>query len=213
MTQAHQKFDFGTVFADNGLIVSAPPPREQKSFSRAEVEAIADKARTEGEASALAVSQLKQAQAVEILAQATHEGLTRIEATLNEYKALCVELSLVCARKIAAEALDHFPQSVLSAALNALDQEIGSAARLVITLPDDNPALKNAAQTACDRAGFSGSLVFREQQGLTQGAFDIHWHDGRADFDPERVAQTLAQVLRSALKAQTEPGPTDPIKE
>ncbi len=198
----HRKFEFGTVFGDGGAVVSQPPPREKRFFTPDEVEAIRAQAYSEGEASATARAQMSQAAAVQALADAARAGLSGLTDAVHAHKAAAVTLALVCARKIAAEALERFPEAPVTAALDALGQEIELATRLVLFARDPSEELKSAAQEAAMLAGFGGAIQFRDAPAMPTGAFQILWNEGRAEFSPQQVFDALDHALKEALEAE-----------
>jgi flagellar assembly protein FliH len=200
-TETHKRFDFGTVFGDDGAIVSRPAPREKRFYTPEEVDEIRRKALKEGEASVEARAQMIRAEAIASLATTSREGLSLLMELTQMHKEGCVVLAQTCARKIAAEAMDRFPEASLRAALSALEAEIDTAARLIITLPEADQGLQEAAKEAVAMSGFSGNLIFRVAPGSPRGAFEIQWPDGRADYDPQRVADAIEQVLKETLAA------------
>lgn len=197
----HKKFEFGTVFGDGGRVL-AHQPREKKAYTPEEVEAIRQEAYSEGEASALVRVQMTQAAAVQALADAAHQGLGTLNDTVNHYKHACVDLALVCAQKIAAEALERFPDAPVTAALHALGQEIETTLRLVLYANTPSEELKAAAMEAGAYAGFAGQIQFRDKPALPKGAFEIVWSDGRAEFNPQLAAEALEKALHEALEAE-----------
>lgn len=201
MTVQHEKFDFGTVFGDGGHVV-AQSKREKKFFTPEEVEAIRAQAYAEGENSATARAQIAQANAIQELASFAAEGLGGLSEAIHAHKAECVKLALVCAQRIAAEALDRFPEGPVNATLEALGQEIEKATRLILLSSNADDALKGAAQDAANMAGFPGAIQFREMPQMPKGAFEIVWSDGRASFDPEQVFNALDAALSEALDAE-----------
>jgi len=212
--EVHKRFEFGTVFGDDGIILARPAPREKRFFTPDEVEEIRLAAFKEGEASVTARAEMMRAEGVRDLAEATGEGLGLLQELTQMYKQGCVALALVGAQKIAAEALDLFPEAPLKAALMALEAEIDTASRLVITLPQADEALEAASREAAELSGFSGNLVFRVQPGKPKGAFEIQWPDGRAEYDPDHVARELSRVLTETLAAEVHPsGSSSPTKE
>ncbi|MGA9659280.1 MAG: flagellar assembly protein FliH [Asticcacaulis sp.] len=203
MTQTvHKRFEFGTVFGDKGDVVSSQAPREKKFYLPEEMEAIRVKAHAEGEASAMARAQMAQAAALQALADAAQQGLGGLTEAIHNHKAGSVALALMCARKIAAEALDRFPQAPLTAALDAIHQEIEVTARLVLHVNAPDEALKAAANEAAMMSGFTGAIQFRDNPALPKGAFEIVWSDGRAEYNPQSVFETLEQALNQALESE-----------
>ena len=197
----HRKFEFGTVFGDGGRVV-AEQPREKKSFTLEEVEAIRAKAYSDGENNAQARAQAAQAAAVQALADAAQMGMSMLADAIHAHKEASVKLALVCAQKIAAEALERFPEAPLRAALEALGQEIETATRLVLYAPNPDEALQAAANEAALFAGYAGAIQFRDRPASPAGAFEVVWNDGRAEFDPQAVFDVLQAQLQEALDAE-----------
>lgn len=198
----HKRFEFGTVFGDGGAVIARQAAREKKAFTPEEVEVIRAEAQAAGENSVLARAQMAEAAAVQALADAAREGLSGLTAAIHAHKAAAMQLALVCGQKIAAEALDRFPEAPLNAALEALGQEIELATRLVLFSADPSEALKASAQEAAMLAGFGGAIQFRAAPSMPRGAFQVAWNDGRAAFNPQQVFDTLDQALKEALEAE-----------
>lgn len=198
----YKKFDFGTVYGDGGRVV-ATAPKEKKFFTPEEVEAIRQQAHTQGELSAMARAQMAQAQAVQALAEAAGQGLEALNAVLLQHKEECVELALICAQKIAAQALELFPDAPVKAALEALGEEVSGAPRLVVTAVSPDANLQKSVREAAALTGFQGAIQFREAPGRHVGAFEIQWPEGRAAYDPERIHEALRTALKEVLMAGT----------
>ncbi|MDC7676243.1 flagellar assembly protein FliH [Asticcacaulis machinosus] len=200
MTQpVHKKFEFGTVFGDAGQVTRASA--QKRSYTPEEVETLRTNAYHDGEQSALARAQLAQAQALQALADNAHLGLSSLHEAISAHKAACAQLALICAQKIAAEALNRFPEEPLKATLQALTHEIDTAPRLIVTVANPDAALQGAAREAVALAGFTGAISFRSNAAMSAGAFEVMWPDGRAEFDPERVLNALDTALHEALAA------------
>jgi flagellar assembly protein FliH len=203
MTQpVHKKFEFGTVFGDGGRVISTPPPREKKFYTPEEVEEIRRSAQAAGENSALARAQMAQAAALQALADAAQQGLGSLTGAIHAHKEAAVRLALVCAQKIGAEALERFPEAPLTAALDALNQEIEPATRLILFASNPSDELKAAAEEAAMLAGYSGSVQFRDNPSLPKGGFEVIWSDGRAEYNPQSVFEALEHALNEALEAE-----------
>ncbi|ESQ76016.1 flagellar assembly protein FliH [Asticcacaulis sp. AC402] len=196
----HKRFEFGTVFGDGGKVL-ARQAVEKKAFTPDEVEVVRAQAYADGEASAMARAQMAQAAAIQALADAAHQGLGTVNEMVNHYKRACVDLALICAQKIAAEALDRFPEAPVVATLEALGQEIETTARLVVHANAPSEELKAAAMEAGAYAGFAGQIQFRDKPSFPKGAFEIVWSDGRAEFNPHQVVEALEKALHEALEA------------
>lgn len=197
----HKKFEFGTVFGDGGAVL-AEQKREKKLFTVDEVEAIRAQARADGEASATARAQAAQAAAVQALADAAQAGLGLMADAIHAHRVAAVDLALVCAQKIACEALERFPDAPVKAALDALGQEIETATRLVLYAREPDEALQAAVTEAALFAGYAGAIQFRDRPAAPAGAFEIVWNEGRAEFDPQAVFDVLQTHLKEALEAE-----------
>ncbi len=197
----HKRFEFGTVFGDGGRVL-AEQKREKKYFTPEEVEAIRGQAYADGENNANARAQAAQAAAVQALADAAQMGIGLMADAIHAHKEASVKLALVCAEKIAAEALQRFPEAPVRAALDALGQEIETATRLVLYARDPNEALQAAASEAAMFAGYAGQIQFRDRPASPAGAFEVVWNDGRAEFDPQAVFDALQSQLQEALDAE-----------
>ncbi len=203
MTQTvHKRFEFGTVFGAGGNVVSKPAPAPKKFYTPEEVEEIRKTAQTAGENSALARAQMAQAAALQSLADAAQQGLGGLTEAIHAHKEAAVRLALVCAQKIAAEALERFPEAPLTAALDALGQEIEPATRLVLFASNPSDELKAAAEEAAMMAGYTGTVQFRDNPNLPKGGFEVVWSDGRAEYNPQQVFEVLEHALNEALEAE-----------
>lgn len=203
MTQTvHKRFEFGTVFGAGGNVVSKPAPAPKKFYTPEEVEEIRQAAQAAGENSALARAQMAQSAALQSLADAAQQGLGSLTDAIHAHKEAAVRLALVCAQKIAAEALERFPEAPLTAALDALSQEIEPATRLVLFASNPSDELKALAEEAVMMAGYIGAVQFRDNPALPKGGFEVMWSDGRAEYNPQTVFEVLEHALNEALEAE-----------
>ncbi|ESQ86014.1 hypothetical protein AEAC466_02175 [Asticcacaulis sp. AC466] len=199
----HKKFEFGTVFGDSGDVVARAAPPPKKFFTPEEVEDVRRTAYAAGESSATARAQMAQAAALQTFSDAAQQGLGGLTEVIREHKAAAVRLALVCAQKIAAEALDRFPGAPLKAALDALGQEIEPATRLVLFTNNASDEVKVAAEEAAMMAGYQNGVQFRDNPTLPKGAFEVVWSDGRAEYNPKSVFEVLERALNEALDAES----------
>ena len=203
MTQTvHKRFEFGTVFGAGGNVVSKPAPAAKKFYTPEEVEEIRKAAQAAGENSAMARAQMAQSAALQSLADAAQQGLGGLTDAIHAHKEAAVRLALVCAQKIATEALDRFPEAPLTAALDALGQEIEPATRLILFASNPSDELKTLAEEAAMMAGYTGTVQFRDNPNLPKGGFEVVWSDGRAEYNPQQVFEALEHALNEALEAE-----------
>jgi flagellar assembly protein FliH len=197
-----QKFTFDTVFGAEGEVAFAAP-RPKRVYSAAEVEAIRQEARAEGERTALASIAALQQVALAGVSAACNEALPRLAQVAHEHRKTSAALSLACARAIAGAALERFPEAPVAAALEALAQEIEAAPRLVVTAaPDLAQRLQGVLDELAGRIGFSGAIQVKADDGAGAAAFTLDFGDGQAAFDPAAADARVAQALDAALAAE-----------
>ena len=198
---APRKFGFDTVFQDNGRVIR--PVQPKKAFTPEEVEAIRAKAFAEGERSAGAVAQQRQALALGQIAEAARSALGGLAAVAHEHRAVSARLALAAAGKIADAALRRFPGAPVAAALDALARELEAAPRLVVrAAPDQAEAVQAALGETAHATGYPGQIVVRADPALPLAAFVLDWGDGSAAFDPAEACARVSQALEAALAAE-----------
>jgi flagellar assembly protein FliH len=193
-------FSFDHDFGDNGRGPSAVAPRRKRVYLADEVDVIRASALSEGEGATTARAKEIEAHALTQIAAAAREGLTALAEVAREHRVVSADLALAAARKIAAGALERFPEAPIKAALETLGREIESQPRLVIRMAGASDALRAAVEDAVRDAGFTGQVAFRDEPGPI-AAFVIEWADGKAAFDPDAAAQRIADAFESMLAA------------
>jgi flagellar assembly protein FliH len=192
-------FSFDNDFGD---LDRRSPDRKKRFYMADEVDLIRTAAFSEGEGAITARAKQTEAQALVEIADACRQALSTLADVARDHRRDAAELALAAARKIAAGALDRFPEAPIKAALEALGREIESQPRLVIRVSDPSDALRTAVETAVADAGFAGQVAFRaDPEAGSAAAFVIEWSDGRAAFDPNEVALRIAQSFESAIAA------------
>jgi len=245
ITHAPKKFIFETEFtADIDHAVSAP--RQQRLFTRQDVEKIRQDCFEKGQTTALVRAQELIVQAQDALTHAEemrvheeqfrvaaeHERIAAEQRTLEAVEALighsqdafatmaevsqahwkqAAELALVCAKQIAGEALKHFPQGAILAAMEALATEIKAQPRLTVRA---GPEWAQGFQTALDQKARALGLPCQVQvtpdPDMPLAGFDFNWGDGRAQFDPQSAADKIGAALTAAL-TNAQPTAHNPI--
>lgn len=198
---AHQKFDFGTVFGDTGAVI-AKSERPKRSYTPDEVEAIRQEAYRSGQRDAEALAQQVRAQHIQALADAAQAGLATVSEAIFDQKRAATGLCLSVARKLAGRALEQYPEAVLLEAMDALSTEIAEATRLSLYVPNLDDNLKDAANEAAILAGFEGQISFRERPSYPAGAFEIVWHEGRAEFNPDRAFEAIVAAIDAQMASE-----------
>ncbi len=210
MTQASPQqssfrpFTFQTEFDASGAVVSAGAPVRpvRRTYLAAEVEALVAQARLEARQQALTEVEGMRALALGEVGRAACEALSALSAVAQAHRADCAGLALAAAKAMAGGALDECPAAPLTAAVEALSQEIGAAPRLVIRTAGLDDDARAGIETACERAGVGGQVVFREEPSMARAAFVLEWRDGRAEYDPAEAAARVEAALAAALAAE-----------
>jgi flagellar assembly protein FliH len=196
---APKKFMFDTVFQD-GNIVAAPRPR--RHFTAEDLEQARAEGFAEGERSSLAVAEAALAASLSDMAAILGQALGPLSARLYEHKAASADLALVCARRIAAEALDHFPHAPVAAALETLAGELAAEPQLIVRAnPDQIERLTDLLTETIARLGLTCEVRVRPEPDLPRAAFALDWGEGKAKFDPVRAEAAVAEALSTALAA------------
>ena len=195
-----RKFTFDVEFDG----AKAPPTSTYKRlFTGEEAEAMAAKARAEGEATAMRSIEAQTAATLSDLAGAARTALSTLAAAAHQHRIGAAELALACARQIADAACDRFPEAPLQAAMAALAREVESTPRLTLRAP---PALLERLQAAltetAEAIGYSGQILARAEPNLPPAAFVLDWGDGSASFDPAEAARRVSEALEGALAAE-----------
>jgi flagellar assembly protein FliH len=197
-----EKFRFDTVFDGDGEVIAALP-RPKRTFTTDEVEQIKRAAEAQGEARAMASIAQRQADTLAVIARACQQALPRLAEVAHEHRVGSAELSLACARAIAAAALDRFPQAPIQAALASLAREIEAAPRLVVACDADlAEGLQAALEETAQAIGYAGAIQVRTDAGAAPGAFTLDFGDGSASFDPQAAAARVTEALHAALAAE-----------
>lgn len=197
-----QKFIFDAEFTDDGQVSYSQFGVKAKTYTEEDVAEAWQTGFSEGEASALAVAAERQVAAIEDLIDVAKQGLHALAQSAHEHKAGAAELALVCARKIADVALDHAPNAVITAAIEALAREVEAQPRLILRTPNPTEEMKSAIEAAAQQVGLQAQILLRPEPSAAAGAFIIEWPDGKASFDPEQTAIKLLDAIRSALSAE-----------
>ena len=195
-------FAFDTEFDAGGAVLSSVAFRPTKrAYLPAEVEALVAQARLEAREAALAEADALRAMAVSAIGQALASGVTALTEVARAHREQSAALALAAGRVIAAAAIDRFPQGPLQSAIETLAQEIDASPRLLVRASGLDDEARELISRICADAGFTGVVAFHEQPGPV-AAFALEWADGRAEFDPDGVAQRLTDALNSALAAE-----------
>lgn len=194
-------FSFDTVFDEVGNYT--PVQRPGRSLTPPEVEQVRAAAFADGERSAVAAAEQRQADALADIAAAARQAFSALAAVAHEHRETSADLAMACAAKIADAALDSAPQAPVQAALAALSREIEGVPRLMAQVaPDAVERVQAALDETAQAIGFPGQIQVRAAGGMAAAAFVLDWGDGRAAFDPEAAKQRVAEALASALAAE-----------
>ena len=190
---------FDTVFQD-GQVVAAPRPK--RHFTAEDLEQARAEGYAAGERSALVVTETSLAASLSDIAATLGQALGTLSALVHEHKVASADLSLACARRIATEALDRFPDAPVTAALATLAGELTAEPRLIVRAnPDQVERLTELLTQTIARLGLTCDVIVRSEPGLPRAAFALDWGEGKAQFDPVRAEAAVAEALSAALDA------------
>jgi flagellar assembly protein FliH len=195
-----RKFTFDTEF-DGARPAGAGAYK--RLYTADEAEELAQRARAEGMATAMARIEAQTARALSEIAEAAKAALPTLAAAAHEHRAGAAELALACARQIADAACDRFPEAPLQAALAALAREVEATPRLTLRArPELVERLQAALSETAEAIGYRGQILARADPDLAKAAFVFDWGDGSAAFDPAGAAARVAEALEGALASE-----------
>jgi flagellar assembly protein FliH len=194
-------FSFDVEFDDRGDY--QPVLRPGRSLNPIEVEQVRVAAYADGERSAVAQAEQRQADALADIASAARAAFSALAAVAHEHRAGSADLALACAEKIAGAALSAMPEAVLTAALQSLSREIEGCPRLLARVSSDSlERVQRALDETAQAIGFPGQIRAMADAAIAPAAFVLDWGDGRAAFDPETAKQRVTDALNAALAAE-----------
>ena len=197
-----EKFGFDTVF-DGAGGVARSAPRPKRYFNAEEVEAIRARAFAEGEQKALGEMAAIQARALADIARSVEQAMGGLSQVAHGHREGSAALALACARAIAGEVLERFPQAALQTALDSLAREIESEPRLLVTVaPGLGEGLQELLAATAAAGGFNGQILVREDPVHSGAAFTLDFGDGAASYDPDEAAQRVWAALKAALATE-----------
>lgn len=196
-----RRFTFETEFEGGARALG--PGGYKRLYSKDEAEALAARARAEGEAAAMQRVEAETARALSQIAEAARAALPTLAAAAHEHRAGSAELALACARQIADAACERFPEAPLQAALATLAREVEATPKLILRAPAALiERLQAALAETAEAIGYGGQIIARADPGLPLAAFVLDWGDGSAAFDPAGAAARVGEALEGALAAE-----------
>jgi flagellar assembly protein FliH len=193
------KFNFDTVFGEDGEIVRATPRQRPKtSFSPEEVEAIKQDAFAQGSQNAEAAASAAVARALSQAASQAAKLLERQDAGLAAIRAEASALALSAARRIAGHALSHYPLIEIERMIAGVLHDYHGHPRLVLRVP---PALAQPMQARLpqliEAEGFTGRVTIVGEPALRGADCRIEWADGGVERDTNAIFAAMeAEIER-----------------
>lgn len=201
MTQA-RKYAFDTEFAPDGAILRDAARR----ITPEEVEAARQEGYERGKNDAMAQAERRTAAALEAIANAASAVLTRLDAESHALRAEAANLALVAARKIADAALDAFGVERAAHAVEAAMDALRHQPRLVVRLPPaEAEQLKPRIAEMCETHAYVSAVLVRAEPNLHAGEVVLDWSDGVISLNPDDTMKHIAELIESALAAQSNP--------
>jgi flagellar assembly protein FliH len=197
MSASPQKFKFDVEFRPEGDLVSnAARGRQRKIVTQEELDAMLSRARNDG----MKVGQVRAAEAtaaaVEQLCAVVQESTASAQAKIEDLRREAAELALVCARKLAAEAVAALPQADIEAALyEAIHQAITEPRIVLRAAPDVIAAIKDKLEELARDSGYEGRIVASPEPGMKDGDCRIEWRGGGAERSMDHLAEAVSEVI------------------
>lgn len=195
-----RKYAFDKEFAPDGQVLRDAARR----LTPEEAEAERRSAYERGKQDSLAQAEHRIAAALEALAAAAQNAVSRLDAESWQLRDEAARLALSASRKVAGAALDRFGQERAAAAIEQTMEMLRHQPRLLVRLPPDAAeALRPHIEEIGARHAYAGAVLVRAEPGLTAGAVSIDWSDGMIDLDPKELQERIDALIETALAAPT----------
>lgn len=197
MSAEPQKFKFDVEFRPEGDLVSnAARARQRKIITQEELDALLSRARHDG----MKVGQVRAAEqtaaAVEQLCAVVQQSVGSAQNQVEELRREAAQLALVCAKKLAAEAVAALPQADVEAALyEAIHQAITEPRIVLRAAPNVIAAIKDKLEDLARDSGYEGRVVASPEPGMNVGDCRIEWRGGGAERSMDHLAEAIGEVI------------------
>lgn len=196
-----RKFTFDTVFDASGRILrDAEGPRA--SYTVDEVETAKQEAYAAGERSTTARAQEQIAQALNAIAAAANEMLTRMSAESASLKQDAAALGLAAAKAAAGRALSCFGEAEIAGFFEEAADLLRTAPRINIRVaPEAAEAAAVSLVEAASQAGLDGQLVIVADENASPGDIAIDWPEGAVERSTQHALQRIEEAAQRWLSA------------
>jgi flagellar assembly protein FliH len=197
MSAEPQKFKFDVEFRPEGdLISNAARARQRKILTQEELDGMLSRARHDG----MKVGQVRAAEqtaaAVEQLCAVVQQSVGSAQNQVEELRREAAQLALVCARKLASEAVAALPQADVEAALyEAIHQAITEPRIVLRAAPNVIAAIKDKLEDLARDSGYEGRVVASPEPGMNDGDCRIEWRGGGAERSMDHLADAIGEVI------------------
>lgn len=208
------KFNFDTVFGEDGEVVrAAPRQRAKTTYSPEEVEAIKQEAFAQGSQNAEAAANAALAKALTLAATHVAHLIQRQDSACATIRAEASALALAAARRVAGHALTHYPLAEIERMIAAALHDYHGEARLVLRVsPGLAPAMQAQLPKLIEADGFAGRVVVAPDANLHGADCRIEWTGGGLERDVNTIFAAMeAEIERwhaaeAAASTQSAPG-------
>ncbi len=197
MSAEPQKFKFDVEFRPEGdLISNAARARQRKVHTQEELDAMLSRARHDG----MKVGQVRAAEAVaaavQELCNVVHESADSAKAQLEELRRDAAGLALICAKKLAQQAVSALPEADVEAALReAIHQAITEPRIVLRASPSVVSAIKDKLDELARDSGYEGRIVASPEADMKGGDCRIEWRGGGAERSIDHLEAAIGEVI------------------
>jgi flagellar assembly protein FliH len=193
------KFNFDTVFSEDGEVVrAAQRQRPKTSYTPEEVEAIKQDAFAQGAKNAEAAATAALAQALKSASTHIANLLKRQDASLAVTRAEASSLALAAARRVAAHALTHYPLAEIERVIATALHEYHGESRLVLRVnPDLTQPMQARLPGLIEAEGFMGRVIVAADPSLRGADCRIEWNSGGLERNEDAIFSAMqAEIER-----------------
>ena len=202
MSQSPAPFMFETEFTPQGDVLRGP---DRKFFSREETDALAAKARQEGEAKARQTVEAKGFQSVDKIVAHLAPVAAQLSGLAEQLRAEAAELAMIAARKIAGDALDRNGQDAAASAIADVVRQLKLNPVITVTMAQESLAEVERRMEQLRRQGIGTNIAFVADANARPGDWKVVWSEGSTGFTREGVEAAIDAIIKARLQDPVAP--------
>lgn len=193
---------FETEFTPQGDVLRGP---DRKFFSREETDALAAKARQEGEAKARQTVEAKGFQSVDKIVAHLAPVAAQLSGLAEQLRAEAAELAMIAARKIAGDALDRNGQDAAASAIADVVRQLKLNPVITVTMAQESLAEVERRMEQLRRQGIGTNIAFVADANARPGDWKVVWSEGSTGFTREGVEAAIDAIIKARLQDPVAP--------